>query len=340
MADQIPDNAKSRAAFALAVSKIDRDARLSDLTNVEIDGLVAAVCGVSLAADRHLIAQIVARAYGGSLHPELGTPGDYPVDEVDYRVADAILATRAAPPAMDREAVERPYRLGWLRGTNPDGWDEDDDVTHGDLAFDRQMREDLDSDYPAPSDADAPQTDKHHSVCGVHDDYDCDCAALRRAGVRDDVDAVTISALVRALEWYRDTVGQCRMMHSEGDDARNALHKDCGARANDALSTLSADALRQGEGVFRPYSEWNEDDRDVLWWKLPVQQAPYVGSPLDLGFAVGAHLYNQFGEVIGRTEANVGGWPFSADDEADLVWSRLPATPATPASHASDGGKA
>jgi hypothetical protein len=42
---------------------------------------------------RDTIAQIVARAYGGSLYPGLGTPGDYPTDDVDYRAADAILAS-------------------------------------------------------------------------------------------------------------------------------------------------------------------------------------------------------------------------------------------------------
>lgn len=26
---------------------------------------------------------------------------------------------------------------------------------------------------------------------------------------------------------------------------------------------------------------WNEDDGDVLWWKFPIEEAPYVGSPLD-----------------------------------------------------------
>lgn len=41
---------------------------------------------------RGTIAQIVARAYGGSLYPGLGMPGDYPVEDVDYRAADAILA--------------------------------------------------------------------------------------------------------------------------------------------------------------------------------------------------------------------------------------------------------
>ena len=41
--------------------------------------------------DRENIAQIIARAYGGSLCPGSGMPGDYPVDDVDYRAADAIL---------------------------------------------------------------------------------------------------------------------------------------------------------------------------------------------------------------------------------------------------------
>ena len=33
--------------------------------------------------------------------------------------------------------------------------------------------------------------------------------------------------------------------------------------------------------VARPRSEWHEDYGDVLWWHLPVQEPPYVGSPLD-----------------------------------------------------------
>lgn len=41
---------------------------------------------------REEVAAIVARAYGGSLNPGLGVPGDYPVEEVDYRAADAIAA--------------------------------------------------------------------------------------------------------------------------------------------------------------------------------------------------------------------------------------------------------
>lgn len=33
--------------------------------------------------------------------------------------------------------------------------------------------------------------------------------------------------------------------------------------------------------VARPLADWHEDDGDVLWWKFPVEESPYVGSPLD-----------------------------------------------------------
>lgn len=44
----------------------------------------------------------------------------------------------------------------------------------------------------------------------------------------------------------------------------------------------------------RPLSQWSEDDGDVLWWKFPIEEPPYVGSPLDLGQTV---------EVTARTVA-------------------------------------
>lgn len=34
----------------------------------------------------------------------------------------------------------------------------------------------------------------------------------------------------------------------------------------------------------RPLKEWHEDIGDVLWWKFPVEEPPYVGSPLDLNW--------------------------------------------------------
>lgn len=31
----------------------------------------------------------------------------------------------------------------------------------------------------------------------------------------------------------------------------------------------------------KPLEEWGEDYGDVLWWKFPIEEPPYVGSPLD-----------------------------------------------------------
>jgi hypothetical protein len=34
----------------------------------------------------------------------------------------------------------------------------------------------------------------------------------------------------------------------------------------------------------RTLDTWHEDDGPSLWWKLPVEEAPYVGTPLDGDF--------------------------------------------------------
>lgn len=30
--------------------------------------------------------------------------------------------------------------------------------------------------------------------------------------------------------------------------------------------------------------DWGEDDSICLWWKFPIEEEPYVGSPLDVNF--------------------------------------------------------
>lgn len=35
------------------------------------------------------------------------------------------------------------------------------------------------------------------------------------------------------------------------------------------------------QDIARPLEEWHEDYGDVLWWKFPIEEPPYVGSPLD-----------------------------------------------------------
>lgn len=46
MVDFVLESTKLRAAFRLAVAQLERDARLSDLTDAEMDGLIAAILKV------------------------------------------------------------------------------------------------------------------------------------------------------------------------------------------------------------------------------------------------------------------------------------------------------
>lgn len=54
---------------------------------------------------------------------------------------------------------------------------------------------------------------------------------------------------------------------------------------DDCVNQLTADVLiSQGVTVqecARSLEEWGEDYGDVLWWKIPIEEPPYVGSPLD-----------------------------------------------------------
>ena len=44
--------------------------------------------------------------------------------------------------------------------------------------------------------------------------------------------------------------------------------------------------LGELEDALEPKSieEWHEDDGECLWWKYPIEEAPYVGSPLDVNW--------------------------------------------------------
>lgn len=58
----------------------------------------------------------------------------------------------------------------------------------------------------------------------------------------------------------------------------------------------------------RPIEEYHEDMGDVLWWKFPIVEPPYVGSPLDLGRPVQVVVYDGSNTKL-ETVFNVGGWP-------------------------------
>ena len=67
--------------------------------------------------------------------------------------------------------------------------------------------------------------------------------------------------------------------------------------------------------TLRPLSEWHEDDGSVLWWTLPLSEPPYVGTPLDSGYAVEVHTmmphlpHEAMDKPRHVSRMFVGGWP-------------------------------
>lgn len=49
-----------------------------------------------------------------------------------------------------------------------------------------------------------------------------------------------------------------------------------------------------------PLSEWHEEDGNVLWWKFPVDEPPYVGTPLDNNWP-GYHTHFTFLQIPNET---------------------------------------
>lgn len=70
----------------------------------------------------------------------------------------------------------------------------------------------------------------------------------------------------------------------------------------------------------RPFCDWHEDHGDVLWWRIPIIEAPYIGSPVCLGRKEQHHLTDTMSIIID----GVGAWPFNHADERHLWWTPLP----------------
>lgn len=66
--------------------------------------------------------------------------------------------------------------------------------------------------------------------------------------------------------------------------------------------------------------EWNESCGDVMWWTFPVEEAPYVGSPLDTGLVVEVSVAIVNGGK--KMTQMVGGWP-----GYHTHWTPLPEAP-------------
>ena len=71
-------------------------------------------------------------------------------------------------------------------------------------------------------------------------------------------------------------------------DLKNLEHKAKEFNDYDAFYAYSMAVKRLGELeealVPKPLDEWHEDDGDCLWWKFPIEEPPYCGSPLCTDF--------------------------------------------------------
>ena len=105
---------------------------------------------------------------------------------------------------------------------------------------------------------------------------------------------------------------------------------DCDAGGDDCNWIAPHDQKREP----RPIDEWHEDMGDVLWWCWRdgawLEEAPYIGSPLDLGQTIECHTHAETGDTP-AARFNVGGWPGH-----HTHWTPLPAQPYAP-SPAGDG---
>jgi len=61
-------------------------------------------------------------------------------------------------------------------------------------------------------------------------------------------------------------------------------------KGHDTIATYQDQiAELEAKATPRPMSEWNEEDGPALWWRFPVVEPPYVGSPLDDDWWEGNH---------------------------------------------------
>ena len=73
----------------------------------------------------------------------------------------------------------------------------------------------------------------------------------------------------------------------------------------------------------RPLAEWHEEDGDVLWWKFPLSEAPWVGSPLCCGFTLRIDA-STHANGTKTFHANVGGWTGYYTHWTPLPYPRKP----------------
>lgn len=130
----------------------------------------------------------------------------------------------------------------------------------------------------------------------------------------------SIETVREALEWYAYSVGECRKLPPDGDNARRHLATDGGSRAREALGALAhADAA-----LSAPAEGWR-----------PIETAPKDGTHVLLGrFVPGCERDGRIERDHYRTEGEVAakagfeGWgKFNPQHWPATHWMPLPPPP-------------
>jgi len=146
--------------------------------------------------------------------------------------------------------------------------------------------------------------------------------------IPDDVreDFVCVRDAVTSDQWERLWVSLHSLKCNPFMDEIPLVMQEVVAILCHCLSTPSPDSgerMREALEQGRPFSEWHEGHGDVLWWKLPILESPYCGSPIDLGRSMKVVVQIGF-EEHDLPITMTGGWPFSDEDEESLWWTPLP----------------
>ena len=80
----------------------------------------------------------------------------------------------------------------------------------------------------------------------------------------------------KLVELLTDNLPRCGNLPSWD----NPLQLSCDEQVERIADHLIMNGVTVQEPV-RPLEEWWEAYGDVLWWKFPIEEPPYVGSPLD-----------------------------------------------------------
>lgn len=76
--------------------------------------------------------------------------------------------------------------------------------------------------------------------------------------------------------WSEGQAESLRMLLLEVEKVKLLREENKGLR--DRIEEL------EDKNKLRELEEWGEDYGDCLWWKLPIEEPPYCGTPLDENF--------------------------------------------------------